>query len=79
MLQVLEHLTPKQIEVCNEIKRISKRFIISVPFLWSNSPSEGHNDIDIHDIKNWTGLKPYKIEIVGNRERKRIICMYRGF
>lgn len=77
-LQVIEHLTPHQIEVFNEIKRISKRCIISLPYMWENTDAN-HKGIDLKKIKSWTKLTPYHYEIIGKAPRKRIVLFYRGY
>lgn len=70
-LQVFEHLENKQSEVFEEVKRISKNAIISLPYKW-NQPGNCHHMIDEDIIKEWTKIKPNKSIII----EKRIICIY---
>jgi len=67
-LQVLEHLSPNQIEIFNEIKRISKSAIITLPYMWNCEKNDCHYMIDYDIINKWTqNTKPYKTEIINNR------------
>jgi hypothetical protein len=67
-LQVLEHLTPNQNEFFNEIKRISRYAIISLPFRWNCPDDKEHNNIDEQVIIKWTDNKvPYKNSVIENR------------
>jgi len=74
-LQVLEHLSPNQIEVFKEIKRISKYAIITLPYKWKMKDTTNcHHMIDDDIINLWTGNeKPYKKVI----KEKRIMMCYK--
>jgi hypothetical protein len=77
-LQVLEHLGPNQDKIFNEMKRISKYTIISLPYKWRNASDKIHYMIDDEKINIWTSnYQPYKKIIVGN-PNKRIILFYKN-
>lgn len=73
-LQVLEHLGPNQPLVFEEIKRISKYCIISLPYKWDCPEDVEHHMIDDDKIKEWTlGYTPYHSEVIS----ERIILCYK--
>ena len=73
-LQVLEHLSPNQELVFEEIKRISKYCIISLPYKWDCPDDVEHHMIDDNKIKEWTlGYTPYHSEVIA----ERIILCYK--
>jgi hypothetical protein len=77
-LQVMEHLSPNQSEIFDEIKRISKYAIISVPYLWNVPDDKTHNMIDDKIIKKWTNNeKYYKSVTVGSPTPLRKILFFK--
>jgi len=77
--QVMEHLGIKgeQKDVFNEFKRISKKAIISLPYLWFAPDERDHHMIDKDTINYWTdNYEPSFEKITGSNERKRIILIY---
>lgn len=66
-LQVWEHLDNKQQRAFREVRRISKRAILSFPYRWSggdqSSLHRAHRDIDKELIGDWT-LNTTPVEIV---------------
>jgi hypothetical protein len=77
-LQVLEHLSPNQSEVFNEIKRISKKCILTLPYKWDCPTNKTHHNITDKIISNWTNnIEPYKKLVLGdNSKRLRIMLCY---
>lgn len=77
-LQVWEHLGTRQAEAFAEVRRISKRFLMSVPYQWTvGEPS--HRHIDQQTIDAWAnGDAPKRIEKVkGNVQgQDRIVLLY---
>lgn len=64
-LQVFEHLVDKQAEAFQEVKRIAKCAILSLPYKWNcpvdNANYPEHHMIDENTILGWTnGEKPDK-------------------
>lgn len=57
-LQVWEHLDNKQTRAFKELMRVSKRAILSFPYMWDGGkekPSHrAHRDIDLALINDWT-------------------------
>ena len=77
-LQVLEHLNPNQNEIFEEIKRISKYSIITLPYKWNTPSDKIHNMTDDVIIKKWTNNElPYKTLVVGIPSRLRIMLCYK--
>jgi len=66
--QVFEHLNPKQTEIFNEIVRISKQTIITIPWKW-HQPGNIHHNINEEHVLKWFGEehKPYFREIFARR------------
>jgi hypothetical protein len=77
-LQVLEHLSPKQPQVFDEIKRISKKCILTVPYLWDSPNDFVHHNITDETINFWTNKEtPYKKEVLDKLpNRKRVMLCY---
>ncbi len=85
-LQVFEHLDSKQSRAFREIMRVSRRAILSFPYLWTGGqekPSHrAHRDIDKQLIHDWTlNIQPKEtIEIprTGPEFSKgpRLICFW---
>lgn len=73
MLQVLEHLSPKQLEVFKEVKRISKNAIISIPHLWNCPDDIEHHMITKEHFDKWTDNEKYKEEFI---IKERLIRIY---
>ncbi|NCA68135.1 MAG: hypothetical protein EOM87_08755 [Clostridia bacterium] len=86
-LQVFEHLVNCQAEAFQEVKRIAKYAILSLPYKWDcpkdNANYPEHHMIDENTILNWTkGEEPIKwvyIERTGARVSKgeRIIGLWK--
>ena len=71
-LQTWEHLY-YPVAAFDEVKRISKNCILSVPYKWKHGDAQ-HQGIDINKILEWTsGLSPDKSVIV----KDRIVCLWR--
>jgi SAM-dependent methyltransferase len=51
-LQVWEHLS-EPVKAFNEIKRISKNIILSLPYMW-NTPGNCHHGIDDSTVLQWS-------------------------
>ncbi|MFW6225773.1 MAG: class I SAM-dependent methyltransferase [bacterium] len=66
--QVFEHLSPNQFNVFNEIIRISKNVIITIPWKW-HKPGNIHHDINEKHLIEWFGEKhkPYIEKLIDNR------------
>jgi hypothetical protein len=66
-LQVWEHLDNKQTRAFHELKRISKRAVLSFPYEWMSDLEKYshhlHRDIDKDLIDDWTLNTNYKKEI----------------
>jgi len=75
-LQVLEHLSPNQRNIFNEIKRISNYAIISLPYKWNcENKNDCHHMIDYAKINEWTGIMiPYKTDVVEGKRNRIILC-----
>ena len=72
-LQVLEHLGPNQVDVFKEIRRISKRAILTLPYMWNCPEDPEHHMITDAKILEWTcDTVPYKRE----EFNKRIMLCY---
>jgi len=84
-LQVWEHLSYPA-KAFNEVKRISRNAILSVPYKWNKKRARAsldHCNITPERIKKWTRLNPEYSNIVRSKydeERKghrpRIVCCY---
>jgi len=77
-LQVLEHLSPNQSDVFREIKRISKKCILTLPYLWNAPGDRNHHNITDEIINGWTNQeKPYKRIVLGkNKNRLRVMLCF---
>jgi len=77
-LQVLEHLSPNQSDVFKEIKRISKKCILTLPYKWDAPGNKNHHNITDDIISNWTNQEtPYKKIVLGkNKNRLRVMLCY---
>ena len=76
--QVLEHLGihGEQRDVFKELKRISKKAIISLPYMWFAPTERDHHMIEERMINYWTdNYKPIFKQITGEGAR-RIILIY---
>ncbi|MFW6219630.1 MAG: hypothetical protein ACOC33_02175 [bacterium] len=61
--QVWEHLKGKQLFAFNELKRVSKYAILTLPYKW-HCPGNCHHSIDLNVINTWTDnhkIEFYKI------------------
>ncbi|MDR1465902.1 MAG: hypothetical protein LBJ11_11475 [Oscillospiraceae bacterium] len=86
-LQVFEHLTGSQMQAFQEVKRIARRAILSLPYRWDcpkdNANYPEHHMIDENTILQWTrGEAPEKwvyIERTGAKVSKgeRIIGLWK--
>jgi len=70
-LQCMEHFKDPR-AVFQEIKRISKSAIISIPYMWKTS-SESHNGLNESTLREWSGVEPASQDIV----RRRLIAYYK--
>lgn len=79
-LQSLEHfgMFKEQQLIFKELQRISKKAIISLPYMWHAPLSRDHHMIDKKVIDTWTGnLKPvYETIKYEDENYKRIIRIY---
>ena len=67
-LQVWEHLE-NQIVSFNEVKRISKNIILSLPYKWHKKVGDCHNDIDDNVVLKWASdIEPTSSKQIGNRK-----------
>ena len=76
--QVLEHLgiLGEQKAVFNELKRITKKAIITLPYMWFAPNERDHHMIDERMINYWTdNYKPIFKQITGEGAR-RILLVY---
>lgn len=77
-LQTLEHLERRKMAF-DEIRRISKSALISLPFEWNSPEDFLHHNIMKETIKDWTnGDIPVK-ELIGGDENKKQIILYYKF
>lgn len=77
--QVLEHfgIFGEQVEIFNELERISKRAIISLPYLWFKPDERDHHMIDEEMISFWSSnRKPVYKMISGFQTTQRILLIY---
>ena len=78
--QVLEHfgILRQQVQFFNELERICKKAIISLPYKWFRPYHRDHHMIDEHVIKYWSNnRKPVFQTITGENLRSlRIIQIY---
>ncbi|QLA16089.1 methyltransferase domain-containing protein [Desulfolutivibrio sulfoxidireducens] len=75
-LQVFEHLKGHQRESFQEVKRVSKSFILSIPYKWKRDPGNCHNNLSESDLYAWTGMHPNCMAIVGHPRRLRLVARY---
>ena len=76
--QVLEHLGiyGEQIDVFNELKRISRKAIISLPYKWFAPKERDHHMIDERMINIWTNnFEPSFKQINGSGNSRRILLV----
>lgn len=67
-LQVLEHLKDPKRVLKDMMDRSRTVTLISIPYKWENSISEGHNGLDDDTVIEWAdGHKWQKRWIIGNR------------
>jgi SAM-dependent methyltransferase len=66
-LQVFEHLSGKQQEAFEEIKRISHACILSVPYNIPFKEGNKHTGIDYRTLRVWTGMEPSYKKLIGQR------------
>ena len=72
-LQVWEHLGKRQQEAFREVKRISKKAILSFPLRWDCPEDPVHHMITEKRILSWTCFtEPVKKEYTDNR----LVCLY---
>lgn len=78
--QVLEHLglLGEQKDIFNEIERISRMAIISLPFNWYMPNFRSHHCIDRGVFDTWANHREYVFEEINGTKRnnKRIIRIY---
>jgi hypothetical protein len=77
-LQVWEHLGPCQAEAFNEVRRISRRAVLSFPLQWKMpNHADCHHGITMAKIREWT-TTPTRTVVVDKPAptRKRAICFY---
>ena len=73
--QVIEHLGiyGQQKNIFNELERISKRAIISLPYKWYAPDMRDHHMIDERMINHWANNRKYTFEMIVS---SRIIRIY---
>ena len=77
--QVIEHfgIYGQQVEFFNELERICKKAIISLPYKWFRPQIRNHHMIDEHMIKYWTGNRKPTFELIsGDSYSSRILQIY---
>lgn len=77
--QVIEHLGifGEQIELFNELERISNKALISLPFHWYRARHRDHHMIDRRMIDIWAGGRRPTFEFIsGKRNEQRILQLY---
>jgi hypothetical protein len=73
-MQVLEHLSPNQFSIFQEMKRIAKYVIITLPYKWNYAHIDiNHHMIDENTINKWTNNEPYYFKFIND---KSIILAY---
>ena len=76
-LQTLEHLERRKLAF-NEIKRVAKSALISLPYEWNEPDDHIHHNITMETINKWTGGEvPVKTFIGGDENKKQIILYYK--
>ena len=76
-MQVLEHLSNQE-KVWQEIKRVAKYALITLPYRWV-CPGDCHHGITSEVIRGWTDAVPEHCLISGRDKQcraRRIICFY---
>lgn len=76
--QVLEHIGiyGEQVELFNELERISNKALISLPYLWHRPKSRDHHMIDKKMINFWAGNRKPTFELISGNSSKRILLLY---
>ncbi len=73
-LQVWEHLGDRQVEAFNELPRIARYAILSLPYKWRRKSNPSHSNIDDAVVSRWTGglrpLETVEVPRVGRHRRK---------
>ena len=75
--QVWEHLEGGQQRAFKEVLRLSKYFVMSVPYMWEKSAHKSHIGITKDIINDWTLNYPYQIEMIVGKKKKRLIRLYK--
>ena len=70
-LQVWEHLEGRQRQAFAEARRVGRRVLLSLPYLWQ-CPGDCHHGIDDDMIFGWTGERPAKMAVATGR----IVLLY---
>ena len=77
MLQVLEHLKGRQRPAWQEIRRVAKWAVVSVPYRWPKGSDPDHEDITKARMREWTGQRPKRqIVVGGQKHRRRLVQLY---
>lgn len=67
-LQTWEHLNGKQIKAFKEVRRVSKKAILSFPYKWTMvSKSDCHYNLDEYIFSEWTENLPNRTIQINNR------------
>lgn len=74
-LQTLEHLERRD-RAFQEIKRVAKNAIISLPFEWNNPEDHVHFGITEDKISQWTGGEVPAVKLIKEDSFKRIVLFY---
>ena len=73
--QVLEHLgiNGQQVQIFDELERISDKAIISLPYMWFIPFMRDHHMIDENVIDYWANGRKYSFQLITN---SRIVRVY---
>lgn len=76
-LQVWEHLEGRQKNAFDEVKRIAKRAVISVPLQWvCENKQDMHHGLTLETFDAWMPAEPLKVVIVPPWATKRAIYVF---
>jgi SAM-dependent methyltransferase len=77
--QVWEHLEGEQQAAFKEVKRISKYFLMSVPYLWTKRQTnhKSHVGITEQTVDEWCNNHPYIFQEVVGWRKERLLRLYK--
>lgn len=76
--QTIEHMGihGEQVQVFNELERISHKALISLPYLWHRPQSRDHHMIDKKMIDFWASGRKPSFELISGDRVLRILQLY---